>query len=258
MEFNMPVTCYLTRHKNNTHHGPYKNHNISINPMFSLRWFSPTVEVNLCGHGTLAAAHSLFESGLIDSNIIEFVTASGVLTAKRVSKNGEGAQKSFYIELNVPTVPITSEFDSVELSMISKALGTTGASIIDNKRTAADDHLVVLPSAKSVVDLQPDFDAVQKCPGRGIIVTGIAPPDSGLDFYSRFLYPKLGVNEDAVCGSAHCPLAQYWCKQLGKCDLHACAASRRGGVINIHLEEQNQRVLLLGKAFTVMKGALLV
>ncbi|GMN48767.1 hypothetical protein TIFTF001_017940 [Ficus carica] len=117
---------------------------------------------------------------------------------------------------------------------------------------------VVLPAAKSVAELRPDFGAIEKCPGRGIVVTGIAPPESGFDFHSRFFAPKFGINEDPVCGSAHCGLAPFWCKELGKCDFVAYQASPRGGVLNIHLDEQNQRVLLRGKACTIMEGTLLV
>ncbi|XP_058008691.1 uncharacterized protein LOC110638946 isoform X4 [Hevea brasiliensis] len=118
--------------------------------------------------------------------------------------------------------------------------------------------LVVLPSAKAVTELQPQFDEILNCPGRGIIVSGVAPSGSGFDFYSRFFCPKFGINEDPVCGSAHCALAPYWGKKLGKCDFMAYAASPRSGILNIHLDEQKQRVLLRGKARTVMEGSLLV
>ncbi|PQQ16851.1 uncharacterized protein Pyn_08846 [Prunus yedoensis var. nudiflora] len=201
--------------------------------------------------------------------IIEFTTLAGTLTAKKVLldaktaggtsnniENGE-AQESYFIELNFPAAP-SNEFNSGEVSFISNALG--GASIIDIRRTTVtDDLLVVLPSAKDVVDLQPKFDAIQKCPGsRGVIVTGIAPPESEYDFYSRFFCPKLLLDEDQVCGSAHCGLAPFWCKKLGKSDVFAYAASPRGGAVGMHLDEQNQRVLLPGKAVTVMEGTVLV
>ncbi|GAV82729.1 PhzC-PhzF domain-containing protein/R3H-assoc domain-containing protein [Cephalotus follicularis] len=254
-EFNISETCYLTRINID-----------SSNPRFKLRWFTPVSEVDLCGHATLAAAHTLFAKGLINSNIIEFVTRSGILTAKKIQdsestevsecQNGE-VQGSFLIELDFPTVP-TFEFNSAEVSTISQALG--GASVIEIKRgtTASDNLLVVLPSGKAVAELQPRFDEILKCPGGGIIVTGAAPPDSGFDFYSRFFAPIYGVNEDPVCGSAHCALAPYWREKLGKCDFLAYQASPRSGILNIHLNEQDQRVLLRGKAVTVMDGCLLV
>ncbi|XP_015575645.1 uncharacterized isomerase BH0283-like [Ricinus communis] len=257
-EFNISETCYLTRI---SHHSD----TVPSNPRFRLRWFTPVAEVKLCGHATLAASHTIFSNGLVNSDIIEFDTLSGILTAKKVSEisktdvssiqNGE-ANELFLIELNFPTV-LSTEFNSVDLAPISKALN--GASIIDIRRTTtADDLFVVLPSAKAVSELQPQFDDILKCPGRGIIVSGVAPPESGFDFYSRFFCPKYGINEDPVCGSAHCALAPYWGKKLGKCDFMAYQASPRSGILDIHLDEQNQRVLLRGKAVTVMEGSLLV
>ncbi|XP_068309557.1 uncharacterized protein [Pyrus communis] len=249
-EFNLSQTCYLTQ-IDDSHSAP----------RFGLRWFSPTNEVELCGHGTLASSHTLFKSGLISSDIIEFSTLSGILTAKKVpdvkTANGEAQESSYFIEMNFPAAP-SNEFNSDEVSVISKALNS--ACIIDIRRaTVTDDLLVVLPSAKAVADLQPQPDAVKKCPGsRGVLATAIAPPESGYDFYSRFFAPKHGVNEDPVCGSAHCVLASYWCKKLGKSDVVGYVASRRGGVVSIHLDEQNQRVLLRGKAVTVMEGTVLV
>ncbi|CAL2280897.1 unnamed protein product [Prunus armeniaca] len=257
-EFNLSQSCYLTRVTDSTP---------TSAPRFGLRWFTPSNEVELCGHATLAAAYTLFESGLINSNFIEFATLSGILTAKKVPdvktanganniQNGE-AQNSYFIELNLPAAP-SYEFNSSEVSLISEALD--GASMIDIRKThVTDDLLVVLPSAKAVVDLQPKFDAIQKCPGsRGVIVTGIAPPESEYDFYSRFFCPRYGIGEDPVCGSAHCALASYWCKKLGKSDVFAYAASPRGGAVSMHLDEQNRRVLLRGKAVTVMEGTVLV
>ncbi|XP_045819156.1 uncharacterized isomerase BH0283-like [Trifolium pratense] len=252
-EFNISETCYLT-----------PIHGTSV-PRFGLRWFTPAAEVKLCGHATLAASHTLFSSGLVDKNVIEFVTLSGVLTAKKIStingtsapnlQNGK-AKDGFYIELDFPADPI-AEFNSNDNSLISEALN--GASIIDIKRTAvADNLLVVVKSGKDVAEVQPQFDAIVKCPGMGIIVTGSAPPESGFDFYSRYFCPKFGINEDPVCGSAHCGLAPYWSKKLGKSDLKAYQASARGGVLNLHIDEQKQRVFLRGKAITVMEGCVLV
>ncbi|XP_062086045.1 uncharacterized protein LOC133792142 [Humulus lupulus] len=245
-EFNIPDTCYLTR---------LTSSGSSI-PRFHLRWFTPVAEVKLCGHATLAASHALFTSGEVDSNIIEFATLSGILTAKKVvERSGTETHKGFFIELNFPTDPLTESVSAEDSILISKALG--GAIVVNTRITSLDKIIVVVPSAEDVAELQPDFGALQKCPGMGIVVTGIAPSESGFDFHSRFFCPKFGVNEDPVCGSAHCALAPYWSKELGKCDFVAYQASPRGGVLNIHLDEQNQRVLLQGKAFTVMEGTLL-
>ncbi|KAG4402215.1 hypothetical protein AAZX31_02G141700 [Glycine max] len=264
-EFNVPVTCYLTRIAE-SHHNLNSFRGTSNIPRFHLRWFTHTNEVKLCGHATLAAAHTLFSYGLVNFNIIEFFTASGVLTTKKIPpinnctsgsnlQNGV-ARDGFYIELDLPAHPII-EFNCDESSQISGALN--GASIVDIKRTLiGDDILVVVTSGENVTEVQPQFDAISKCPGRGIIVSGIAPPGSGFDFYSRFFCPKDGVNEDHVCGSAHCALASYWSKKLGKCDFNAYQASPRGGILNIHLDEQNKRVLLRGKAVIMMEGCVLV
>lgn len=247
-EFNISETCYLTRIND-----PESDILDSI-PRFRLRWFTPVAEVRLCGHATLAASHFLFTSGLVNANKIEFLTLSGVLTAKRVP---ETEQPDSFVELDFPVVPLT-EFDTAEIPAISKALN--GASLIDLKKTTTEDDLfVVLPSGKAVADLQPQIDEIRRCPGRGgVIVTGHAPSESGLDFISRYFCPKFGINEDPVTGSAHCALAAYWAKILGKCDFVAYQASPRGGIIKLHLDENSQRVLLRGKAVTVMEGSILV
>ncbi|KAL2323571.1 hypothetical protein Fmac_027950 [Flemingia macrophylla] len=235
--------------------------------MIIIIWFWTTLlQINLCGHATLAAAYTLFSSGLAETDVIEFVTLSGILTAKKIPETnnttsastlhkGE-ARDGFYVEVNFPADPVI-EFNFDETSQISGALN--GVSIIDIKKTQmGDDLFVVVSSGTAVKELQPQLDAIVKCPGRGIIVSGIAPPDSGFDFYSRFFCPKFGVNEDPVCGGAHCALAPYWSKKLGKCDFNAYQASARGGVLNVHLDEQNQRVILRGKVVTVMEGCVLV
>jgi PhzF family phenazine biosynthesis protein len=247
-EFNISETCYLTRIND------LESDILDSIPRFRLRWFTPVAEVRLCGHATLAASHFLFTSGLVNANKIEFLTLSGVLTAKRVP---ETEQPDSFVELDFPVVPLT-EFDTAEIPVISKALN--GASLIDLKKTTTEDDLfVVLPSGKAVADLQPQIDEIRRCPGRGgVIVTGHAPSESGLDFISRYFCPKFGINEDPVTGSAHCALAAYWSKKLGKCDFVAYQASPRGGIINLHLDENSQRVLLRGKAVTVMEGSILV
>ncbi|XVF32606.1 hypothetical protein REPUB_Repub17cG0097000 [Reevesia pubescens] len=196
-EFNLSETCYLTRINGSSSH----------TPRFRLRWFTPVTEVRLCGHATLASAHTLFTTGLVNSDIIEFDTLSGILTAKKVPdvrvptdvshfQNGEHHQISFSVELDFPIVPIT-EFNSTEVSAISKALN--GAAVIDIKTTTPDgDLLVVLPSAKSVIELQPQIDDIRKC-GEGIIATGASSTESGFDFASRCFFPKYGINEVICC-----------------------------------------------------------
>ncbi|CAN1352797.1 Uncharacterized isomerase BH0283 [Linum perenne] len=248
-EFNISETCYLT---------PVTP---SANPRFRLRWFTPVGEVNLCGHATLAASHALFSDGLVESDLIEFETLSGVLTARRVPDNGKKAEtkdSSFLVELNFPAIS-TIEFSSVanEMARISNALNC--APIVDIRRTTtSDDLFVVLNSGEAVMEFQPDYDLILKCPGRGIIVSGEAPLGSGFDVYSRFFCPKYGINEDPVCGSAHCALATYWSKKLQKSKFSAFAASPRTGSLNVELDEKNGRVMLRGKAVTVMRGSVLI
>ncbi|KAJ7977432.1 Phenazine biosynthesis PhzF protein [Quillaja saponaria] len=214
-EFNISETCYLTRIPESD--GTLNSLNGTSIPRFHLRWFTPITEVKLCGHATVASSHAIFKSGLVNTDIIEFATLSGILTVKKVTgidKTSDEASDSFYIELDFPADPVI-EFTYADVSHVSGAL--KGASIVDLKKTTnGDDIFVVLPSAKAVTELQPDFDAIAKYPGRGIIVSGPAPPESGFDFYSRFFSPKLGINEDPVCGSAHCALATYYSKKLGK------------------------------------------
>ncbi|XP_010047895.1 uncharacterized isomerase BH0283 isoform X2 [Eucalyptus grandis] len=242
-EFNISITCFLAR--------VAASGTEDSSPRFRLRWFTPITELNLCGHGTLAATHALITSGKVDSDTIQYVTSSGTLTAKRVSEIETG----FFIELVFPVAPI-SECDSESASSLSRVFD--GASIVEVKKTAKDDLLVVFSSGKAVEDLQPQFDNIRSCAGRGIIITGLAQPDSGFDYVNRFFSPKLGVNEDHVCGSANCFLAPYWSKKLRKNDFVVYAASPRGGVVNVCLDEQNQRVTLRGKAVTVMTGSILV
>ncbi|XVE73166.1 hypothetical protein DITRI_Ditri11bG0095400 [Diplodiscus trichospermus] len=256
-EFNLSETCYLTRSNGASSH----------TPRFRLRWFTPVTEVKLCGHATLASAYILFTTGLVNSDIIEFDSLSGILTAKKVPdikeptdvsqiQNSQEHQNWCSVELDFPIIPNT-EFDSTEVSAISKALN--GAAVIDIKRTTPDgDLLVVLPSAESVIELQPQIDDIRKCAGEGIIASGAAPMESGYDFATRCFFPKYGINEDPVTGSAHCALAPYWSQKMGKCDFIAYQASARGGILSLHLDEKNQRVLLRGKAVIVMEGTLLV
>ncbi|CAH2058905.1 unnamed protein product [Thlaspi arvense] len=264
-EFNVSETCFLT---------PITG----LDARFRLRWFTPSVEVDLCGHGTLASAHSLFSNGLVDSDKVEFVTRSGILTAERVQDNSKVRVKggSFFIELDFPVIP-TCEYSSIydiDTSMFSKALN--GATVVDVRRTttnnkvisedffngsakasSTDKIIVVLQSWEAVTELQPRMDEISKCPGKLIIVTAAAPEGSVYDFCSRFFSPKLGVDEDPVCGSAHCSLAHYWSLKINKCDFVAYSASRRSGTLKVHYDREKQRVFLTGKAVTVMKGSVL-
>ncbi|XAR61222.1 hypothetical protein NMG60_11034862 [Bertholletia excelsa] len=201
-ELNQSTTCFLTRIA-----GPDSDlevqHSSSIapNPRFRIRWFTPVAEnhcflhVKLCGHATLAASHCIFTSRLVNACKIENESLSGVLTVKRLAESKEAdstgeMQNGFSIELHFPLVPLT-EFNSAEVPSLSEALN--GASAIDLKQTTTEKELVaVLPSGRIVAGLQPQFDVVERFAGRGIIVTGLASPGSGFDFFSRFFCPNLG------------------------------------------------------------------
>ncbi|KAI3927810.1 hypothetical protein MKW98_023411 [Papaver atlanticum] len=257
MEFNLSETCYLTR----IHHHQEADESKS-NPRFHLRWFTPVAEVELCGHATLASAHVLFTSGLVKSDVIEFLTLSGILTAKKIPGHGKiddglevlssTSKDDFSIELDFPTISVI-ECEPNEIPSIPKTLN--GASVISVKKTSIGDDLIVeLASGQNVADLEPQFDELQKCTGRGVIITGISPHGSKFNFFSRFFCPKLGINEDPVTGSVHCALAPYWSRKLGKRDFLALQASPRGGVLDLHFDEETQRVKIRGKAVTVMEG----
>ncbi|KAL0730547.1 hypothetical protein Bca4012_026640 [Brassica carinata] len=265
-EFNIPLTCFVIPITGS--HSPHD---------FLLRWFTPTTEVDLCAHATLASAHTLFSNGLVGSDTVEFLTRSGTLTAKKVSGNfkfyGYEEKGPFLIELDFPVIP-TCDYNSNDKLMFSKAVngatvvdirGTTADKIISksfngaSKASSTDKIIVVLTTWESVTELQPRMDDILKCPGNIIIVTAAAPPQGSVyDFCSRIFTPKLGVDEDAVCGSAHCALAHYWNLKMNKTDFVAYAASRRSGTVKVHYDKEKQRVLLTGKAVTVMKGSVLV
>ena len=196
---------------------------------FNLRWFTPVREVDLCGHATLAAAHVLFETFGYAGQAIAFETRSGELFVQR-----KGAR----LEMNFPACPPTP----CELSeILAQGLGLRPLEVL-----AADDYLAVFDSEAIVRAIKPDMALLGQLDLRGVIVTA---PGSDVDFVSRFFAPKLGVHEDPVTGSAHCALAPYWAKRLGKNVLTARQASRRGG--NIGCELKTDRVILSGSAVTV-------
>ncbi|CAD5326956.1 unnamed protein product [Arabidopsis thaliana] len=233
-EFDLPLTCFLI---------PIPG---SEPPRFLLRWFTAVAEMDICGHATLASAHSIFSNSLVgSSDTVEFSTNSGILTAK--SSNDVSI---FSKALNGATIVDVRETNTDKL--IFKPL--KGAF----KTTSTDQIIVVLSSWESVIEFQPRVDDIMKCPGKMMIVTAAAPQGSPFDFCSRLFAPKLGLNEDSVCGSAHCSLAHYWSLKMNKCDFVAYAASQRSGTLKVHYDKEKQRVLLTGKAVTVMKGSILV
>jgi PhzF family phenazine biosynthesis protein len=204
---------------------------------FSLRWFTPAIEVDLCGHATLASAHILWEIGLLDpQEQAEFHTLSGLLTAER-SKDR--------IELDFPATPD-------EPASAPPGLGEAlGISLKYVGRTEFD-YLVEAESEEAVRSVSPDFALLKTLPVRGIMVTSLATSD--YDFVSRFFAPGAGIDEDPVTGSAHCCLGPFWSRRLGKKDFIAYQASERGGVV--HVRVAGERVHLGGQAVTVLRGEL--
>jgi PhzF family phenazine biosynthesis protein len=206
---------------------------------FRLRWFTPTVEVNLCGHATLATAHALWELGRVPRDeAIRFQTRSGLLVARR-----EGV----WIELEFPADPPQL---IPALEGLDQALGVEARSVSQSHLQ----YVVVEVTSDAIVrEMQPDFNRLATFPVHGVIVTSEAS-GSEYDFVSRFFAPTMGINEDPVTGSAHCVLAPFWQHRLGKDEFVAYQASWRGGVVRVRLK--GDRAILGGQAVTVLRGEL--
>jgi PhzF family phenazine biosynthesis protein len=204
---------------------------------FHLRWFTPAVEVALCGHATVASAHVLWQDEhLPPGTQARFHTLSGVLTAD---------QRGDWIELDFPAKIATAAQAPPDLF---SALGIQNATFVGKN---AFDYLVEIESEQELRALSPDHSTLRKLPVRGIIVTARG---AEFDFVSRFFAPGSGIDEDPVTGSAHTALGPYWAARLGKTDFTAFQASPRGGVVKVAV--RGDRVLLGGQAVTVMTGEL--
>ncbi len=206
---------------------------------FSLRWFTPMVEVDLCGHATLASAHFLWECGrLSPGEQARFQTRSGLLTAERSAD---------WIELNFPIKP---EVAAEPPGRLLEALGVAAPVHVGRNQF---DYLVELESEEALRALAPNHALLRELPVRGVIVTSRSEK---YDCVSRFFAPGSGIDEDPVTGSAHCALAPYWAAKLGKTELRAFQASPRGGFLRLRLE--GDRVVIGGQAVTVFVGELSV
>ena len=211
---------------------------LPIDDGFRLRWCTPKKEVDLCGHATLAASHVIWTNGIVPTkDPIEFQTRSGKLVATMT--NGE-------IELNFPSQPSSP---CVPPEGLLEALGVEPRYVGRN----AADYLVQVSRHEEILALQPDFQKLRTVECRGVIVTSESH-DGDFDFISRFFAPAFGIDEDPVTGSAHCCLTPFWSENLGRLSLAAYQASQRGGKLNVRLE--NDRVVLCGKAITVLEGKL--
>ncbi|XEC93027.1 PhzF family phenazine biosynthesis protein [Paenibacillus tarimensis] len=205
---------------------------------YSLRWFTPNTEVELCGHATLAGAHILWEAeSLSKGQQAIFYTKSGLLSATL-----DGS----WIQLNFPEEPVSESEYPLELI---EALNIDPVFVGRNRF----DYFIEIESEDVIKKLSPNFSLLGTIPTRGINVTSRS---NEFDFISRCFFPAIGVNEDPVTGSAHCGLAPYWSKKLNKTELYAYQASARGGVLKINI--QNNRVMMAGQAVTIMKNELLI
>jgi len=211
------------------------------NDGWSLRWFTPSVEVALCGHATLASAHALWEENLLaPGETAKFHTKSGLLTAR---------QRDSLIELDFPATP---EEKTEAPADLLQALGIASPRYVGRDKF---DFLVEVGSEDELRRLKPNHAALRQIPVRGVIVTSRAS-NGEYDFVSRFFAPGSGVDEDPVTGSAHCRLAPYWSERLGKKEFVAYQASARGGVLRVRLD--GDRVKIAGRAITVLRGELAV
>jgi len=210
---------------------------------FNLRWFTPTVEVPLCGHATLASAHVLWAEGYLSPGAAaHFHTRSGLLVAQ---KQGD------WIELNFPA---SSPQPTTVPAALADALGIPPEAI---QATLQDSlgYFLEVTSEELVRQMQPDFGKLVQLPIPDAIVTSQADADSEFDFVSRFFAPGLGIPEDPVTGAAHCRLAPYWRDRLQKDEFHAYQASQRGGVLKLRYDG-GDRVYISGQAVTVLRGEL--
>lgn len=213
---------------------------ISTADGFDLRWFTPTVEVDLCGHATLASAHVLWETGrLAERDLARFSTRSGPLVASRADDG---------IEMDFPADPLTP----AELpAPAAKALG------VDVVRSwqGRIGYVVEVASAEVVRSLTPDPIPLAAYPDDGFVVTAASDRDD-VDFVSRYFVPSAGILEDPVTGAAHCALGPLWATRLGRDEVTGFQASARGGIVRAR--PRGDRVSLIGRAMTVARGELLV
>lgn len=203
---------------------------------FAIRWFTPTVEVSLCGHATLAAAYVLFKDALVNTETVEFVSQSGELSVQ---------QEGDLLKLDFPATPAKRR---PSMPGLEKALGVVPEDILQSR-----DTLVVLKDQQQVAALTPDFAQLAQLDTFGVIATA---PGEDCDFVSRFFAPAQGINEDPVTGSAHCTLIPYWSQRLNQTVLHAKQISQRGG--ELFCEDMGERVSIAGYCCEFLRGTLTV
>ncbi|KIL35658.1 oxidoreductase [Cohnella kolymensis] len=209
-----------------------------VDGYYSLRWFTPQAEVDLCGHATLASAHILWTEGYDSAAELRFMTKSGVLTA---SRSGDWIVLDFPLERdNACEAP----------GFLEEALGVPLKYVGRNRM----DYIVEVENQEVVKSLKPKMELLRRLEGRGVIVTSRAN-DKAVDFVSRCFFPGVGIDEDPVTGSAHCCLGPYWQKRLHKDEFSALQISKRGGVLKLKIE--GERIRISGQAVTTLKGRLI-
>jgi PhzF family phenazine biosynthesis protein len=217
MENNQAETAFYVR-------GPVRHH---------IRWFTPAVEVDLCGHATLAASHIIFSVDGFPGPAVEFDSRSGVLVVRR-----EGDLLTLDFPADSPSL-VAPPRDLIE------ALGAAPREAYKGKT----DYLLVYSSQGDIERMRPDFALLARTPARGVIVTA---PGDAVDFVSRFFAPQVGINEDPVTGSAHTTLTPFWASRLGLEEMDARQLSRRGG--KLHCRLAGGRVLISGQARDYLQG----
>ena len=207
---------------------------------YELRWFTPAVEVALCGHATLAAAHVLMNTlKLVDDSVDFHTRVSGTLTVKR--------QADGRLLMSFPSIPVSESSDA---ALVTKALSAAPASLYSGNYSENEyDYVAVFRTAEEIAAIEPELSACKALSSRGVIVTAIG---RDCDFVSRYFAPNSGIDEDPVTGSAHCLLAPYWASELGKEQLIAKQISSRGGVLECKVE--SNRTLLIGSCVDYLHG----
>ncbi|CAA9284161.1 MAG: Phenazine biosynthesis protein PhzF like [uncultured Chloroflexi bacterium] len=268
-ELDFPATAFVRRVAPGT-----------VDADYSLRWFTSTGELELCGHGTLAAAHALYAEGRVPAgSSASFWTRSGRLTARRLDaaegaggvlagagdragatgsrKGGDWIELDFPVEAAAPVdQPPLELLPALGLGSASSRAAETAVVFVGRNRL---DYLVELETAESVQALAPDLGRLREVQTRGVIVTAAVGRSErelygGAHFVSRFFAPRTGIDEDPVTGSAHCCLGPYWAAALGRERLLGRQLSQRGGTIGVTV--RNDRVGLAGQAVTVLRGTL--
>ncbi|MEJ2085994.1 MAG: PhzF family phenazine biosynthesis protein [Acidobacteriota bacterium] len=221
-EMNLSETAFLVREEDR----------------YRLRWFTPKLEVDLCGHATLASAHALWEAGdLAPAAPALFDTASGLLRAEK---------RGSWIEMDFPSEPPEPVEPPAE---ILQALGVAARFVGKNRF----DYLIELETEAEVRGVEPDFNLLSAASERGVIVTSRSSC-ADYDVVSRFFAPAVGIDEDPVTGSAHCCLGPFWAAKLKSDDVVGYQASERGGFVRMKV--RGDRTFLAGQAITVLRGEL--